>query len=242
MKTKNNSIYGIHNLPFHVEEEGIFLTFNQSTKSINYERECLSDKEKKIITTDNFQILINPVEPLNKPKILSSYLFIGFENNIIIEPKSNKTIFLSFPIEIGIFILKGDKYQMLDVFTLSKQKFTLYGDPQKGLICKYWKSNVFSEIFPTDPLKEGVLKLTIANPNTQWIEIKKIILNAYGMKIYYNNNVVSMIAVMKLKNEDMAETDIEDAPLQNEMKKSLEVYTYYKMLVSSTKFIMDFGI
>ena len=31
--------------------------FNQNTKGINYERECLSDKLAKIITTDNFKIL-----------------------------------------------------------------------------------------------------------------------------------------------------------------------------------------
>lgn len=235
-------MFGLHDLPLNIKQDRIDLSVLQKDSHYFYERNCLDDTVKKMIIAKQGKILINPVEPLNKPKMLTSNLFIGLENALIIEPKTTKKIFLTFPIEVGVYITAGENFQILDIFTLTKQKFILYGDPRNGVLCKYWKSSIYSEIPSANPIQEGILELHISNPNPHWAEITKTIFNAYGMKIYYDKHIVSMKANIKLRNVDLAETDFEDKPIEKKMKKSLEIYSARKLSVTSTKFIMEYGL
>lgn len=235
-------MFGLYDFPLSKEQEGIFLSVTQRDGNFFYERNCMDETVEKMILANDQKILINPVEPLNKPKAISSNLFVDLDTALMIQPKATKKIYLTFPIEIGVYISRGGDFQILDIFTLSKQKFILYGDPKNGVICKYWKSGLFSEIPAKSPIREGVLELQISNPNSHWVEVSKAIFNAYGMKIYYNKKMVSMKAQMKLRNGDLAETDFKDSPLEKKMKKSLEIYTARKLSVGSTKFVMEFGL
>ena len=235
-------MFGLHDFPLSKEQEGISLSVTQREGNFFYERKSMDETVEKMILANDQKILINPVEPLNKPKAISANLFVDLDTVLMVEPKATKKIYLTFPIEIGAYISRGGDFQILDIFTLTKQKFILYGDPKNGILCKYWKSSLFSEIPSKSPIREGVLELQISNPNSYWVEVSKAIFNAYGMKIYYNKRMVSMKAQMKLRNGDLAETDFKDAPVEKKMKKSLEIYMARKLSVGSTKFIMEFGL
>jgi hypothetical protein len=77
------------------------------------------------------KMLLNPVEPLNKPKVLTQYL-LGFGRALVIEPKGAKKIFRTFPIEIAVYISQKGDFEVFDILTLTRQKFTLYGEPRNG--------------------------------------------------------------------------------------------------------------
>ncbi|MGA1870626.1 MAG: DUF432 domain-containing protein [bacterium] len=235
-------MYGTHNLPFHMEQEGLSISFERNDLGFIYTRTALDDTITKVVMPQHEEVLINPVEPLNKPKALTSLLYIDLENVLMLAPRITKTIYLLFPIEIGVFIVSNGNYQLLDILSLVKQKFTLYGDPKNGLLCKYYKSEVYSSPPALNSSHQGIIELHIFNSNSDWAEVKKIIFNAYGMKIYYDSTIVSMKASLKLKNAELGETDFEDTPLKAGQEKSLEVYTSRKLAISSTKFVMEFGI
>ena len=235
-------MYRYYDAPFKIVKGGITLTLEQEGERLLYRSVYADEKVEKILLADNGKLLINPVEPLNKPKELTSYLLIEFERTLVVEPGSTKSIFITYPIEIGVFIAGSNQFEIIDILTLAKQKFTLYGDPRSGVICKYWRSEVYSSIPSVDPLHEGVIELSITNTTTWWVEVTKAIFNAYGMKIYYNDNLVSMKATMKIMSGRSAETDFVDSPLENGMKKSLELYTVRRLPVVATKFVMEVGI
>lgn len=235
-------MYRYYDAPFKIVKDGITLTLEREGERLLYRSVYADKKVEKILLADNGKVLINPVEPLNKPKELTSYLLIEFERTLVVEPGSTKSIFVTYPIEIGVFIAGSNQFEIIDILTLAKQKFTLYGDPRSGVICKYWRSEVYSSLPSVDPLHEGVIELSITNTTTGWIEVTKAIFNAYGMKIYYNEDRVSMKATMKIMSWRSAEIDFVDSPLEEGMEKSLELYTVRKLPVVTTKFVMEVGI
>lgn len=210
-----------------------------------YRRESVDEKVEKNLLASTGKILINPIEPLNKPKELTAYLLIEFERTLVVESGATQKIYAKYPLEIGVFISSGkgnENFKILDIFTLMKQKFSLYGDPSSGVICKYWSSAVYSSIPSVNPIHEGVVELSITNTSAKWVEVTKAVFNAYGMKMYYCDNMVAMKANMKIMKGKIAETDFFDSPLETGMKKSLELYTVRKVAIATTKFVMDAGI
>jgi len=239
---KEDLMFGTYNAPLNITQEGISLSVQKDGKNLIYHRDCLGGQVEKHLLASKGKILLNPVEPVNRPKALTPYLLIEFEKALLSKPKETRTIFLRFPLEIGVYISTDTDFEILDIFSLTNHKFTLYGDPRNGVICKYWKSPVYSTIPSLSTLQEGIIELTITNTNSHWIEVTKAIFNAYGMKVYYNKTTASMKANINIKTKETAETEFIDTPLQKGMKKSLEIYASRKISVVKPKFIMEFGL
>jgi len=235
-------LFGYHEIPLSISHEGFSISAEPADEIVVYRRECGQEKVEKTLLVSDARLLINPVEPLNTPKEISPHLLIEFDKMLAVEPKARRKIFLTFPIEIGVFISAKREHKNIDVFGLHKQKFTLYGDPRVGVICKYWKSGVFSTAPALDPLREGVLRLTIINTTGDWVEATKAVFNAYAMKIHYNDDMVSMKATMKIIGPHIAETNFIDSPLEKNMINSLELYIARKLAVTEPKFVMELGI
>jgi hypothetical protein len=235
-------MFGYHDIPLKIKKEGVSIFTKRVGDHLSYKREYTDEKVEKILLTKTDKILINPIEPLHKPKELTPYLLIELEKAIVIEPRAAKKVFLKFPIEMGVFISGQEDFKILDIITLMKQKLTLYGEVRGGIICKYWFSEVYTSIPSLNPIKEGVIELTITNSTPKWHELSKVVFNAYGMKIYYNENNVSMRSHMKIMSGGIAEIDFYDSPIYKEMKKALELYTARKLRIAATKFVMEWGL
>lgn len=215
-------MYGDYELPFLIETEGISISVEQTEKLWIYRRKFGTDEDdeaEKLILGDGKHIIINPVEPLNTPKEITKNLLIEFEKVLLLAGGAKKKIFLTFPIEIGIFIAdKGNKnLQLLDVFTLVRKKFTLYGPVSNGIVCKHWKSAIYSVPTSPNPLHEGVMELTLRNTTSDWASITKAVFSAYGMRIYYGIDVFTK-ARMDIRSKNTAETRFEPHYISGELK------------------------
>ena len=73
---------------------------------------------------DKGELIVNPIEPLTKPKELTPYLLIKLDRNLMVEPRATKIVFLTFPIEVGVYIFSKEEFKNLDSFTSLKPKFT----------------------------------------------------------------------------------------------------------------------
>lgn len=235
-------IFGEKNIPCDLKQPDLQITVSEEQNSFSYVRNCKEEIVEKLILMNQADILIAPVEPLNLPSSVAAYLMIEFGREIMLEPEAKQTIFLTFPIEIGVFVGKKGKYELLDVFTLTKTRYTLYGEPRNGFLCKYWKSKIYLEEPALDPMFEGVIKLIIDNVSHEWVTVNKALFNGVGMKIYYNQKCVSMKAQMKVLEEEVAEIQFQTSPLHKEMKKSIELYTLRRLSVVSKKAVMLEGI
>ncbi|WP_292371419.1 MULTISPECIES: DUF432 domain-containing protein [unclassified Methanosarcina] len=246
-------MYGHYNPPFSVEQEGIVISVTKIGEQWIYRRTLGTDNVEKIILGDEKRLIINPVEPLNTPKEITPNLLIEFEKILLLAAGAKRKIFLTFPIEIGVFIAdKGDKnLQLLDVLSLVRQKFTLYGEVSNGVICKHWKSQIYSISPSPNPLQEGVIELTLRNASSDWASISKVVFSAYGMKLYYAGDVFTR-ARMDILNKNTAETGFELQYLSGELKSSplkdfktrkeaFGVYSLQKLGFAPLKFYMGWG-
>lgn len=220
--SRDTIMYGDYDLPFSVEQEGISISVEKIEKLWVYRRKFRTDREEeeeKLILGDGKHIIINPVEPINTPKEITKNLLIEFEKVLLLAGGAKKKIFLTFPIEIGIFIAdKGNKnLQLLDVFTLVRQKFTLYGPVSNGIVCKHWKSKIYSVPPSPNPLQEGVMELILRNTTSEWASISKAVFSTYGMRLYYDIDVF-MKARMEIRSKSTADTGFELRHIGGELK------------------------
>jgi len=237
-------VYGVYDYDFKFENEEITLGVEKKGGFLKYTRwlgNCKNDIVEKILASDAGKIIVNPVEPLNLPKEITNHLEIQFEP-VVVEPNSFKKIYLKFPIEIGVFAATKKSIDVLDIFSLNNQKYSLYGPPDSGVICRWHKSDVFADIPKTDLLRDGVIELNIQNTSHEWVEVCRVVFESYGMKIYYGDSV-SMVATIRIINRMVAETNFANKPIKDGMKKSLELYTARRIpVVERIGFLMEWGL
>jgi len=236
-------MYGTYDVPFSIKEKELSIDVIESDYGFVYSRKIV-DKPvfEKIILSEKSRILINPVEPLNHPKHITNYLLLEFDKKLTIAPHAEVSFYTTFPIEIGFFIFTKQDFELFDNISLVPAKYSLYGDPRIGVVTRYHKTPIYSEIPDVDPLHKGVIHLTIKNTDSTWNTISKFVLNAFGMKLYYNAGLVQLFATMKVINEISAETDCYTPHSKKGFKKAMELYKSRKLTMLTTKFVMMEGI
>jgi len=188
------------------------------------------------------EILIQPTEPLQTPKPVATALMLAFEKELMLPPKAEETLFLTFPVEIGVFTQSRNTTELIDVFSLVPSKFTLYGKPAGGHICKHWRTPSFKQAPDPEPFRTGVVRLQLKNTSDKWINIDQIVIDAYDMKIFFQGDFCSIAARMKILGQRVAQIECESTPLKKGMTKSIEIFEKGKMNVISRKFLMEEGL
>ncbi|MEM0026305.1 MAG: DUF432 domain-containing protein [Zestosphaera sp.] len=235
--------YGRVNLEStYLEFEDIKIVLHEYGGLLKYSREGRSRVEKYVAYSPDTYLLINPVEPVNLPKPLTNFILLEFTEPVVIAPSSTVKTYSTFPIEIGVFIINGKNSEILDIFSLTKQKYTLYGTPRSGVVCRYWQTRVSTELPETDLLREGVLKLQISNNSEYWVTINNLVLSVNGMTIYYDDKHVSTSAQVLVFSQALAETSFTDEPLREGMSKSLTIRGQKRLPIIKERFVMEWGL
>ena len=198
---------------------------------------------EKIIASDSPRVFLHPVEPVNLPKEVTRFLEIVFEP-VVIQPESAATVYITFPLEIGVFLATDDEYQLLDVFSRCLPKYSLYGSPENGVITRYFRSRVSDTPPDPDPACEGVLKLLIRNTSRGWVEVSRAVFECYYMPIFFDHQV-AMTGEMVIFSKTIAETRLLDKPLREGMTMAIPAIKGRKILlvdVEKKSFLMEHGV
>lgn len=226
----------------YLEFEDVKIILHEYSGLLKYLREGKSRTEKYVAYSPDTHILINPVEPVNLPKPLTDFILLEFTEPIIIAPSSTIITYSTFPIEIGVFVVDRKNTELLDVFSLVSQKYTLYGTPRSGVVCRYWRTRISTGLPEVDMLREGVVKLKITNNSEYWVTVSNLVLNTNNMTIYYDDEYVSTSAQALIYSQTLAETYFVDEPLREGMSKSLTTRAQKRSPVIKEKFIMEWGL
>jgi hypothetical protein len=233
-------MFGRYRGTFRRECGDILVEAETANGLLTYRRRCGEQTFERILVSNTGEVIINPVEPVNLPKDITDFLLMEF-SPMMIEPGASRTVYLKFPVEIGVFVESARDIEVLDVFAPGSQKYTLYGSPTTGVIARWYRSAVYPEIPLTDPFREGVMELSIHNTCREWVEVSRVVFESTDMKIYYGD-FVAATATMKLLTKTMAETDFVDAPLRPGMVKSVELYTARKIPAIDRGYLMEWGL
>ncbi|WP_332450083.1 DUF432 domain-containing protein [Methanoculleus sp.] len=233
-------MFGRYNCTFHREEGDILVETEQNGGLLTYRRRCEGETFERLLVSKTGEFVINPVEPINLPSAITNFLLVEF-SPMVIEPGGSQTVYLTFPVEIGVFLEAPKDIEVLDVFGLGTQKYTLYGPPTSGLIARWYRSAVSTEIPTVECFREGVMELSINNLSHEWVEISRVVFDSTDMKIYYGD-FVATAATMKILSPILAETDFIDAPLQPDMVKSVELHAARKIPGLNRGYLMEWGL
>jgi uncharacterized protein len=234
------SVFGVYPYPFRYESGEILVAVEQSDPFYTYSRVCRGTRVEKVIASPPGTILIHPVEPLTLPKQVTRFLEIRFPP-VVVEPLAEKTLYVTFPLDIGVFLEgKGDTGR-LDVFSLQEPQYSLYGPSDCGVITRYHESGITGQIPATDPFREGVMRLSLKNMSRNWIEVSRAVFENTNMVLFYDE-IVGITARMELFSSLVAETNIGDLPFREGMKRSVGLSSGRKAPFVEKGFLMEHGV
>ncbi len=198
--------------------------------------------KKQMSIKETAKLVINPVEPVNTPKPVAAHLLVELDHPVVIEPQSDCTIFITCPVELGVFISGNGNNQLVDVFSFEPQKYTLYGTPYNGFICRYWRSDVSSSLPVVSPYVRSVMELRIINNTPHWSEVSRAVFSSYHMTLFYNDEMIFSKGTMKIVDQEIAATEFENAVPGKEMTQSISLYSPSKLNLIKTAFLMEHGL
>ncbi len=144
------------------------------------EKPCVS---KKIQGKPRIELI--PLYPVFTPSIVTKYVEIEFEDNIIIPRYGVMVFYVKMPVDIGVYVYdEKNNYYLIDVFETSIINYSLYGSIVEGIIARYYKSPVYSDLVKPS-FGEAVSKIRIINKHEKIVEVGRIVLDAQIIKMYY---------------------------------------------------------
>lgn len=189
----------ILNLP-----NNIITLHNLGDGKFSYIRNSQNETIKKIIqvTPNTHKIELAPVLPIHVPSYKTDFFFLRFEDPLFIAENSTMETLVSFPIEIGLFLVGQNKPSGFDFFSCdpSNSRFGLYGTPEDGRLCKYATVSLDGKRIVMQPFINAQLKIEIVNELNESAYVGKVVFPVTDHDLYYGDGEVridSLRAIIK---------------------------------------------
>lgn len=246
-KIVDNFEYGIHTVKEKLEfclPHNTILLERMSKDKFHYKRMNSNCVVEKIITirTDDLEMEFVPTHPLYTPSYKTDYMFLRFMQPIFVSRNSVTDIFVSVPIEIGLYFTGNAIREPFDVFSCEPaySRYALYGDPDQGTICKYAKVMIQTQNDKFIPYIQGGLKITIDNELDNGISLGKIVFPIQDHDIYYNR-VDAAYDDLRINVKDRLGVEIVDVVQQNETGPKYWSKSPRLKKITDIKFAMEKG-
>ena len=216
--------YGKFSFDYAVNFAGLSLGFEDKNGMYHYTRNITGWKHEAHIAVENGAFYLQPIEPLNLPDNVTDFIEIKFRE-ITIEPNGKTVVFLTMPIEIGVFLeTKNGDRTLLDIVSFCNPKFSLYGAASRGVITRYHESEVYSLPPAVRNYQEGLLRLELENNTDEWATVSRVVLYQKGLNLYYDESSVSACAKMIVQSSDVADVFGVDQPIRDGMTECVQVF------------------
>ncbi|MDE1830499.1 MAG: DUF432 domain-containing protein [Thaumarchaeota archaeon] len=132
--------------------------------------------------------LVNRTTPIYVPSYKTDFIFLRLTKPVFVSRNSTTEIIFSVPIEIGLFFTGSEMREYFDVFTCepSRSKYALYGQSDKGKLCKFAMVVPNAGKVTARSYLEGKLCIKIQNELDTGISIGKIVFPILDHNICYH--------------------------------------------------------
>lgn len=191
-----------------------------------YRKDSEGNVSEKMIPakSNEIQVELAPIRPLNHPARRTGYVFLKFDKEIYLSEDSAASIYVHCPIEIGIFLIHGTHRESLDWVTCNplNSRFGLYGSPDTGTLCKYAEVSLATDLSDSIPYIEGVMKIIIENTLNTGQTVSKVIFPITDNSLYYEDSkaILDGIKVTLRKRAVVSIADVQTEPLSTDWTKS----------------------
>ena len=155
-----------------------------------YKRTGKNGTVEKILTirTGNLEMEVVPTMPVYIPSYKTDFVFLRLDKPVFVSRNSATEIFASVPIEIGLFFTGSEIREYFDVFACeaSCSRYALYGQPDKGKLCKFAVVTPHPNENEPVPYVEGGMRIIIQNELETGISVGKVVLPIRDHDISYH--------------------------------------------------------
>jgi hypothetical protein len=221
-------VFGEFSAPYRYEGGGLSLSLEMREGHYEYRRELAGEQVVKSISVGLSRLLVHPLNPFPLDFNAASHLEVEFPP-LIMEAGATETIYLTFPIEVGVFVEGLRETEVLDIFSADPPKFSLYGPPRRGVITRFARSRRQREIPAVDGLRDGILKLSIQNTLNEWAGVSRVVMHEADIHLSMGE-FAGMVAMMRITGRGVAEVQGIDRPLKGGMRRAHDLFTAKRIL------------
>jgi len=162
------------------DDEGNFSYLRKDSEG-NIVEKIIPSVSKKI------RIEVAPIRPLNYPARRTNFVYLKFDKEVFLSKGASTSFLVRCPIEIGIFLVSESNKDSMDWFTCdpSSSRFGLYGAPDTGKLCKYYKVPIVKSELDSELHLSCVMKVSFVNQLERGYSITKAIFPITDHLLYY---------------------------------------------------------
>ena len=162
------------------DDEGHFSYLRKDSEG-NIVEKIIPSVSKKI------KIEVAPIRSLNYPARRTNFVYLKFDKEVFLSKGASTSFLVRCPIEIGIFLVHESNKDSMDWFTCdpSSSRFGLYGAPDTGKLCKYYKVPIVKSELDSELHLSCVMKVSFVNLLERGYSITKAIFPITDHLLYY---------------------------------------------------------
>jgi len=169
---------------------------DEGTHIVYVRTDSIDSSEKKFILSKDIELRLVPIYPIFYPKFITQYILCELEEDIVIGPGSHTTVSILIPVDLAIYAYSGNSFRIIDIIPLHRDaKYTLYGYttygyPRSGIVARYCRSKLVRQNSSVEGYALSII--TIRNCMGKVAKVRKILLDASPLRLYYREGVWSV--------------------------------------------------
>lgn len=191
------------------DDEGNFSYLRKDSEG-NMTEKIIPSISKKI------KIEVAPIRPLNYPARRTNFVYLKFDKEVFLSEGTSTSFLVRCPVEVGIFIVHDSHKDSMDWFTCdpSSSRFGLYGSPDTGKLCKYYKVPIVKNEFDSELHLSCVMKVSFENLLERGYSITKAIFPITDHLLYYKGEKSQIDSLKVTLRKRMAVEYVETAEIR----------------------------
>jgi len=194
------------------ESENVFLYLRKDSEG-NITEKVIPVKGNKM------KIEVVPIRPLNYPARRTNFVYLKFDQEVFLSKNTSTSFLVRCPIEIGVFLVHDSHKDSMDWFTCdpSSSRFGLYGSPDTGKLCKFFKVPIVKTELDSEPFLSCVMKINFENLLERGYTITKAIFPITDHFLYYKEDKAQLdsLKVTLRKRIGVEYVETAEVPLEN---------------------------
>jgi len=173
---------------------------------------------------------------------VSSFLLFRLKSPLVVAPRSSFAIYVKAPISVGIYVDEDNARRLIDFFGSSQFKYALYGSSASGVICRFYRTDVYLDAPSRQNIWEATTKISIENSSDEFVEVRNVVYPLLNADVYIDDtgNAYIEAAHLSIKRDGVGTVLLKNEAPFTGLKRCPQ--PFMGLLGKIGKFDMEFGL
>jgi len=153
-------------------------------KGVKYTRSENGSILADSLVIGSHDVTIVPMYPVLVPKRITEYVLVELNKRVDIAPSTNTEFYVQVPVDIAVYAYRGKNFTIVDLIPGYNPKYTLYSNPNEGIIARYIKTGIHDHE-PKAEIGKAIALVRVRNKTREWVALTKVLLHSGNLRLYY---------------------------------------------------------